>query len=83
MGGALGNFDVYNMTPVNPVLAGIFFVPLFLIFSVFGFTILTAVVLRKHDFCAQSVEQNVIKYKLEEQVKHARHCYYGLKMHML
>ena len=52
----------------NSVLAAIFFVPLFLIFSVFGFTIITAVVLRKYDFCAQSVEQNLIKYKLEEKV---------------
>ena len=68
LGGTLGNYDVYALTSVSPVLAGIFFVPLFLIFSVFGFTVLTAVVLRKYDFCAQSVEQNIIQHKLEEQV---------------
>ncbi|CDI87402.1 hypothetical protein, conserved [Eimeria praecox] len=67
LGGTLGNYNLYMMTSVNPVLAGIFFVPLFLVFSAFGFTIVTAVVLRKHDFCAESVQQGVIKYKLEEK----------------
>ncbi|KAL8440046.1 hypothetical protein Efla_004030 [Eimeria flavescens] len=67
LGGTLANYDVYDMVAVDPILAGMFFVPLFLIFTVFGFTILTAVVLRKHDFCAQTVEENVIKYKLDEK----------------
>ncbi|KAL8433854.1 hypothetical protein ACSSS7_003570 [Eimeria intestinalis] len=67
LGGALANYDIYDIVSVSSVLAGIFFVPLFLIFTVFGFTVLTAVVLRKHDFCAQSVEENVVKYRLEEK----------------
>lgn len=68
LGGTLGNYDVYTMSSVNSILAGIFFVPLFLVFSAFGFTILTAVVLRKHNLCADSVQQGVLKYKLEKQV---------------
>ncbi|CDJ48140.1 hypothetical protein EBH_0019300 [Eimeria brunetti] len=56
-----------KFTPLSPRYEGIFFVPLFLLFSVFGFTFLTAVVLRKYDFCAQSIEQSLIKYKLDEQ----------------
>ena len=68
LGGILGNYDVYTMASVDPVLAGIFFVPLFLLFSVFWFTFLTAMVLRKYDFCAQSIDQSLIKYKLDEQV---------------
>ncbi|CDJ48142.1 hypothetical protein, conserved [Eimeria brunetti] len=67
LGGTLGNYNLYTMTSVNPILAGMFFVPLFLVFCAFGFTIVTAVVLRKHDFCAESVQQGVIKYKLEGQ----------------
>ncbi|CDJ36956.1 hypothetical protein, conserved [Eimeria tenella] len=67
LGGTLGNYDVYTMSSVNSILAGIFFVPLFLVFSAFGFTILTAVVLRKHNLCADSVQQGVLKYKLEKQ----------------
>ncbi|CDJ36405.1 uncharacterized protein EMH_0083490 [Eimeria mitis] len=67
LGGILGNYDVYAMASCNPVLAGIFFVPLFLLFSVFGFTFLTAVVLRKYDFCAQSIEHSLIKYNLDEK----------------
>lgn len=72
LGGTVGNYNLYMMTSVNPVLAGVFFVPLFLVFSAFGFTIVTAVVLRKHDFCAESVQQGVIKYRLEGQVKCSR-----------
>ncbi|OEH79303.1 hypothetical protein cyc_05964 [Cyclospora cayetanensis] len=67
LGGTLGNSDVYTVVSAKPILAGIFFVSLFLIFSVFGFTILIAVMLRKYDLCAQSIEQNVMKYKLDEQ----------------
>ncbi|CDJ36378.1 uncharacterized protein EMH_0082190 [Eimeria mitis] len=67
LGGTLGNYNLYTMTSVNPILAGIFFVPLFLVFSAFGFTVVTAVVLRKYDFCAESVQQGVIKYKLGGQ----------------
>ncbi|XP_026194279.1 uncharacterized protein LOC34623561 [Cyclospora cayetanensis] len=71
LGGILGNYDVYIVSSVNPVLAGIFFVPLFLLFSLFGFTILTAVVLRKYDICVDFLEDNTIKHKLENKVRHA------------
>ena len=70
MGGVVGNYDVYEIVGISPVFAGMFFFPLFLIFSMFWFTFLTAIVLRKYDFCAHSVEQNIIRYKLEHKVKH-------------
>ncbi|CDJ36954.1 hypothetical protein, conserved [Eimeria tenella] len=67
LGGTIGNYDVYSLTSINSVFSGLYFVPLFLLFSVFGFTFLVAMVLTKYNCCAQNTEQNVTKYKLNKQ----------------
>lgn len=69
LGGTVGNYDVYGYVDISPVLSGMFFVTLFFVLSFFSLTVLTAIVLRKYDNCANDIERRVAKLHFYEQVR--------------
>ncbi|CBZ55962.1 conserved hypothetical protein [Neospora caninum Liverpool] len=66
LGGTVGNFDVYDIVANHRFFAGLYFGPLFILFSFLCFNILVALVLKTYDSCAEEVETSVKKQTKKE-----------------
>ncbi|KFH16107.1 polycystin cation channel protein, partial [Toxoplasma gondii MAS] len=66
LGGTVGNFDVYDIVANHRVFAGLYFGPLFIMFSFLCFNILIALILKIYELCAEEVEKAMKKRKKQE-----------------
>ncbi|PFH38239.1 hypothetical protein BESB_005800 [Besnoitia besnoiti] len=81
LGGTVGNYNVYDIVEDHRIFAGLYFGPLFILFSFVCFNILVALVLKTYDYCAEEVEKSMKKQKKKEddyrQTRLGR-CMHGL-----
>ncbi|KEP65566.1 UNVERIFIED_CONTAM: hypothetical protein HHA_247370 [Hammondia hammondi] len=66
LGGTVGNFDVYDIVANHRVFAGLYFGPLFILFSFLCFNILVALILKIYELCAEEVEKAMKKRRKQE-----------------
>ncbi|PHJ15105.1 polycystin cation channel protein, partial [Cystoisospora suis] len=73
LGGTVGNIDVYSIVKNHRVFAGLFFPPLFIVFTFVCFNVVVALFLKTYDYCADEVDRSLKRHpKREDEFRRTR-----------